>query len=94
LCAWCGVVVRRAAKIRAHSLFTQLLPFPPHTLQLHPQVILYPQSGGFAERGEAAPSPQLGAGCFDGYGQTREDYAYSSGPQLKALRNMIEALTL
>ena len=58
------------------------------------QVILYPQSGGFLERGEAtAPSGQLEAGCFDGYGQTREDYAFSSGPQMQVLRNMIQALT-
>jgi hypothetical protein len=58
------------------------------------QVILYPQSGGFLERGEAsAPSGQLEAGCFDGYGQTREDYAFSSGPQMQVLRNMIRALT-
>ena len=57
------------------------------------QVILYPQSGGFLERNEtSAPSPQLQGGCFDGYGQTRSDYAYSSGPQIATLRNMNTAM--
>jgi len=45
-------------------------------------VILYPpQSGGFLERGEKGPSDQLTGGCFDGYGQTRDDFAYSTGAQ-------------
>jgi len=57
-------------------------------------VILYPQSGGFLERGEKGPSDQLTGGCFDGYGQTRDDFAYSTGPQLATLRNMIKALQL
>ena len=55
-------------------------------------VTLYPQSGGFLERGDKGPSPQIQAGCFDGYGQTREDFAYRSGPQLAAIANMVRAL--
>jgi poly(3-hydroxybutyrate) depolymerase len=55
-------------------------------------VILYPQGGGFPDSGQQAPSNQLAAGCWDGYGQTGIDFAYQSGPQVVAVRNMITAL--
>jgi poly(3-hydroxybutyrate) depolymerase len=55
-------------------------------------VVLYPQGGGYEESGTAAPTPQLGAGCFDGYGQTSPDFAWRSAPQLATLRAMVAAL--
>jgi hypothetical protein len=57
--------------------------------------ILYVQGGGFIERNQTsqAPAAQIGAGCFDGYGQTRADYAFTTGPQIATIRNMILALT-
>lgn len=57
-------------------------------------VTLYPQGGGFLERNDAqgAPSPQIGAGCFDGYGQTRADFAWRTGPQLATIAAMVQAL--
>jgi len=52
-------------------------------------VVLYPQSGGYIQHGTPAPAPQLGAGCWDGYGQTGWDYHLRTGPQMVAVRNMI-----
>jgi hypothetical protein len=55
-------------------------------------VVLFPQSGGYLERNATAPSAQLQAGCWDGYGQTGWDYAFRSGPQSVAARAMIAAV--
>jgi hypothetical protein len=55
-------------------------------------VILYPQQGGFIDYNRTAPSPQLGGSCFDGYGQTGQDFASITGSQMLAIRNMIAAL--
>ena len=53
-------------------------------------VVLYPQGGGFLEQNEArdAPTPQLGAGCFDSYGQTSPDFAWRTSPQMASIRAM------
>ena len=58
-------------------------------------VTLYPQGGGFLERNEqqAAPSGQIGAGCFDGYGQTRADFGFRTGPTMATIVNMVRALS-
>lgn len=55
-------------------------------------VILYPQMGGFIDFNITAPSNQLQGGCFDGYGQSGSDYAHTSGPQMVAIRKMVEQL--
>ena len=55
-------------------------------------VVLYPQGGGYIEKGQAAPTPQLAAGCLDGYGQTSPDFAWRSGPQLASIRAMVSAV--
>lgn len=56
-------------------------------------VVLYPQAGGFIERGITdAPSAQMAGGCWDGYGQTGADYAYTTGLQMVAVREMIRAV--
>ena len=55
-------------------------------------VILYPQGGGFAERNITAPTAQIQAGCFDGYGQTGPLFSSTGGPQMQAVRNMIAAI--
>jgi poly(3-hydroxybutyrate) depolymerase len=55
-------------------------------------VVLYPQGGGYLQRNEVAPAPQMGAGCMDSYGQTGPDYAFKSGLQMSTVRNMIFAL--
>lgn len=62
--------------------------------ELNRIVVLYPQGGGFQERNATAqaPSTQIAAGCFDGYGQTGPDFATVSGPQVIAIRAMIEAI--
>jgi arabinan endo-1,5-alpha-L-arabinosidase len=54
--------------------------------------ILYPQMGGFIDYNRTAPTPQLGGGCFDGYGQTGVDFASQTGPQMLAIREMIAAI--
>lgn len=40
-----------------------------------------------------APTGQLAAGCFDGYGQTGVSYAGCDGPQNVQIRNMITAVS-
>lgn len=55
-------------------------------------VVLYPQAGGFIERGLVAPSVQMEIGCWDGYGQTGADYAQASGLQMSSIRAMIAAI--
>ena len=55
-------------------------------------VVLYPQQGGFRDYNLTAPTAQLGAACFDGYGQTGVDYAQFTSPQMLAIRNMISAM--
>jgi hypothetical protein len=55
-------------------------------------IVLFPQGGGYIERNVTAPSAQMGGGCWDGYGQTGWDYALRTGPQMIAIRNMIQAI--
>ena len=56
-------------------------------------VVLYPQQGGYIDFNRSAPTPQVGGACFDGYGQTGADYAFSTSPQMLAIRNMVAAIT-
>lgn len=58
----------------------------------NPIVVLYPQGGGFIEKGMVAPSAQIQGGCWDGYGQVGWDYAYRTGPQVATIRAMIQAI--
>lgn len=55
-------------------------------------VVVYPQGGGYIEQGLPAPTPQLGAGCMDGYGQTSPDFGYRSAPQMASIRAMVNAV--
>jgi hypothetical protein len=55
-------------------------------------VVLYPQQGGFLDFNITAPTAQLGGACFDGYGQTGVDYAFTTSPQMLAIREMVAAL--
>ena len=55
-------------------------------------VVLYPQMGGYLEAGVTAPTVEMGGGCYDGYGQVGADFAERTGPQLSALRAMVEAV--
>lgn len=49
-------------------------------------VVVYPKMS------TKGPTPQLKSGCFDGYGQTGDDYDLKSGPQMKTIANMIASL--
>ena len=55
-------------------------------------VILFPQGGGFAERGWTGAAPQIMAGCQDGYGQTSVGYATREGLYLSTLAKFVAAV--
>lgn len=55
-------------------------------------VILYPQGGGFAERGWTCAAAQIMSGCQDGYGQTSDNYARRDGLYLSTLAKFVAAV--
>lgn len=55
-------------------------------------VTLFPQGGGFRERGWATTAAQVMAGCHDGYGQTGPLFAARGGAVMLAISAMLDAL--
>jgi hypothetical protein len=55
-------------------------------------VVLYPQGGGFPERGWTTDAFQVMSGCHDGYGQTGALFATRDGVVNKAVSAMLNAL--
>lgn len=55
-------------------------------------VVLFPQGGGFRERGWTTPAAQVMGGCHDGYGQTGPGYASRQGVVPAAIMRMVDAL--
>jgi hypothetical protein len=84
----CGMSVWNPAMNMSYVLHAGFNPWA----EANAIVVLYPQGGGFEESGAKAPTPQLGAGCFDGYGQTSPDFAWRSSPQMGTIRAMVAAL--
>jgi len=55
-------------------------------------VVLYPQGGGFVERGWTTDAAQVLAGCHDGYGQVGPEFAFRDGVVPSAIMRMLDAM--
>ena len=86
----CGMSVWSPAMNSSYVLHAGFNPYA----DANDIVVIYPQGGAFLEQNDtrAAPTPMIGAGCFDGYGQTSPDFAWRTSPQMATIRAMVAAV--